>query len=493
MEKSAIITLKKKGQSDRKIARDLKCNRRTVKKYWNAYLEQEEALKLLDDVEAIRTIQEKMTAAPKYNSTNRNPPKYTNEIDEMLDSILESEKEKVLLLGDSNKQKLSNVQIHKMIKDAGFDIGLTVISAHVRIKRQKILEAYIRQEYDFGDRLEYDFGEVRLIIGGEYGKYHLAVFGSPAGKFRWAYLYKNEKKEVFMDSHVRFFVMVGGVFKEVVYDNMKNVVAKFIGRNEKDLNEDLVKMALYYGFEINVTNCFSGNEKGYVESSVKKMQRDVFGPRYKFDTFEDAVEYLEKELVKLNADSMIEEEKKHLLPERPPLELAKISKNNVDKYSFVRVDNNFYSVPDYMVGRDVTVKNYPAEIIMYSGMNEICRHIKIDGFQEMSVDIFHYLDTLARKPKALKNAKALKCKKELKAVYDQYFSKKPRDFIALLKEHQDKSLDDIARILEYAGRNDGVHMYQQTSDIADNVLKHTMSQLSAISNFFMKGGDGVEH
>ena len=133
------------------------------------------------------------------------------------------------------------------------------------------------------------------------------------------------------------------------------------------------------------------------------------------------------------------------------------------------------------------------EVVMYSGMNEICRHMKIDGIQEMSVNIFHYLDTLARKPGALKNSKALKCKKELKAVYDQYFSKKPRDFIALLKEHQDKSLDDIARILEYAGRNDGVHMYQQTSDIADNVLKHTMSQLSAISNFFMKGGDGVEH
>jgi len=38
-----------------------------------------------------------------------------------------------------------------------------------------------------------------------------------------------------MDSHVRFFSMMGGVYKEVVYDNMKNVVSKFIGRNEKEL------------------------------------------------------------------------------------------------------------------------------------------------------------------------------------------------------------------------------------------------------------------
>lgn len=76
---------------------------------------------------------------------------------------------------------------------------------------------------------------------------------------------------MFLDSHVRFFKMIGGVWKEVVYDNMRNVVSKFIGKNEKELNEDLVKMSLYYGFDINVTNAFSGNEKGYVEGSVKYL------------------------------------------------------------------------------------------------------------------------------------------------------------------------------------------------------------------------------
>lgn len=44
----------------------------------------------------------------------------------------------------------------------------------------------------------------------------------------------NQKKDVFLDSHVRFFEMVGGVYREVVYDNMKNVVTRFIGRNEKE-------------------------------------------------------------------------------------------------------------------------------------------------------------------------------------------------------------------------------------------------------------------
>jgi hypothetical protein len=37
--------------------------------------------------------------------------------------------------------------------------------------------------------------------------------------------------------------MVGGVYGEVVYDNMRNVATKFIGRNEKELNPDLLKMS----------------------------------------------------------------------------------------------------------------------------------------------------------------------------------------------------------------------------------------------------------
>lgn len=72
-----------------------------------------------------------------------------------------------------------------------------------------------------------------------------------------------------MDSHVRIFEMLGGTYKEVVYDNMRNVVTRFVGKNEKELNNDLLKLSIYCGFDINVTNCFKGNEKGHVESSVK--------------------------------------------------------------------------------------------------------------------------------------------------------------------------------------------------------------------------------
>jgi len=45
----------------------------------------------------------------------------------------------------------------------------------------------------------------------------------------------------------------------------------------------------------------------------------------------------------------IENEMEHLLPWRPLLELSRMTDQTVDKYSFVRVDNNFYSVPEYLI------------------------------------------------------------------------------------------------------------------------------------------------
>lgn len=264
MDKHAIIKLKEKGISNRKAADILGINRKTVAVYWNEYKKITSVL----NTENIDTkeIQEKICATPKYNADNRTTRKYTNEMDERLDEILESESEKCKELG-LHKQKLTNLQIHQMLVNENFDIGYTTISINIKEKRNKPKECFIKQSYELGQRLEYDFGEVKLVIDGVANTYHLAVLSSPAADFRWAYLYKNQKQDVFMDSHVRFFDTFG-VYPEVVYDNMRNVVTKFIGKTEKLINENLLKLSLYYGFDINVTNCFSGNEKGYGKCKI---------------------------------------------------------------------------------------------------------------------------------------------------------------------------------------------------------------------------------
>jgi len=43
----------------------------------------------------LKTVQEKIVSKPRYDASNRKSYKYTDEIDKELDSILESEKEKL--------------------------------------------------------------------------------------------------------------------------------------------------------------------------------------------------------------------------------------------------------------------------------------------------------------------------------------------------------------------------------------------------------------
>ena len=446
LDKAAIIRLKEQGLSNRGVARKLGIDKKTVNKYWNEYKDNLKKLKETTNATEISKIQENITSAPKYNSENRIRRKVTPEFLKALEKILEDEEKKIKILG-TNKQALTKQQIYELLKKQGFSLSYSTVVLEMKRIKNSGKECFIRQDYDFGDRLEYDFGEVKLVINGITKKYYIAVLSSPAGNFRWCYLYDNCKKDVFLDSHVKFFEMIGGVWKEIVYDNMRNVVSKFIGKNEKELNEDLVKMSLYYGFDINVTNAFSGNEKGYVEGSVKYLRNKIFAENYKFNSEEAAIEYMESQLMKLNENSKIEEEKKKLKTTKPPLELAEIKKSFVNKYSFVQIENNFYSVPEYLVGLSVTSKIYYNKILIYSNNELVCEHKKIDENKKISANIRHYLKTLTFKPGALKNSYVLKSNPKLKSIFDKYYTNNPKKFIDIISKNKEKNDEEIEKIL----------------------------------------------
>ncbi len=453
MDKKRIIVLKEQGLSNRAVSREIGVDRKTVSKYWNEYRQH---LDRLDDPGVdVKAIQERLLAEPKYNAGNRKRHKCTEEVNQRLAEILKEEERKNRLFGPTHKQNLTNLQIHQKMVDEGFDISACSINIALSGIRKRQREVFIRQQYELGDRLEYDFGEVFLDCGEGVKTYHMAVLSSPGGGFRWLYLYTNQKKAVFMDSHVRFFEMMGGAFQEIVYDNMRNVVSKFIGKNEKELNEDLLKMSVYYGFHINVTNCFKGNEKGHVESSVKILRNQIFADHWQFNSLEDAQQYAFSRLLKLNDKSRMEEEKQHLRPYRPPLELAVVTEAKVNPSSLISVDTVFYSVPECLVGKSVIVKKYHNEIRAFVGSDMVAAHKRLFGNGKMQIDIYHYLNTLRKKPGAIGNSVALKSIPRLKAVFDTYYRKQPRKFIVLFLENKDLPINEIISLFERETQNKG--------------------------------------
>ena len=126
--------------------------------------------------------------------------------------------------------------------------------------------------------------------------------------------------------------------------------------------------------------------------------------------------------------------------------------------------------------------------MIYSDSRLIATHKKIDGYHQAQVDIFHYLETLEKKPGALKNSKALKSRAELKTIYDTYFINRTREFIDILRKNQDKNYPRLLEILEERGNLPAA--FQESDTVDENVASNTREQLKQLSSMFMRGGSG---
>lgn len=437
MDKSRIIELHIKGNSNRKIAREMGISRVTVNKYVNEYEALRSELDACDpdDTAEVRRITDAITAEPSYDSSSRGARKWNAEMDALLDGILAAEEEKRRLLGP-NKQALTKAQIHGLIVAEGHDIGLTTVSRRIDEKRARPAEAFIAQRYEFGDRFEYDFGEAKLYIGGRLRRIQMAVMVACASDARFALLYENQRQDVFLDSQVRFFEFMGGTFREGAYDNMRNVVRKFVGKSEKELNPELLRLAAYYGFAVNVCNCFAGWEKGAVESAVKVVRNRAFATRYRFDTLADAQAHLDAVLTELNEGKDLGAERRALRPLPPRYEVADVREGcRVDKYSCVTVGRALYSVPEELVGKRVTARVYPNEVLLdFNGAN-VAAHARTSENGRMVLDVRHYLRTLERKPGALARSEVLAGYPTFRRIFDDHYRERPREFIEIVRAH----------------------------------------------------------
>lgn len=444
------------GNSQWGIHRETGISRKTIRKYIKEY--EDKRSKLLGEKGDKLILTEEIVEAPKYDSSSRGRIKLTDEIIARIDFYLEENENK--RRNGKSKQQKKKIDIHEALVEEGYDISYPTVCNYVRDKLNEKKEAYIRQEYELGDVTEFDWGHVKLEIGGESKTIQMAVMTTAKGNYRFAYLYQNQKMESFLDSHVRFFNHVGGVHKEVVYDNMKVAVKRFVSRTEKEATEDLLKLSMYYGFNYRFCNARRGNEKGHVERSVEYVRRKAFSKKDTFESLEEANKYLEEELNKLNlkpqkynenktATDILGEELPYLIKLMPSYDIARLMELRVNKYSVISVDENKYSVPDSFVGKFVTVKIYPTNIIIYHENTKVAEHRRSFGSNTWTIEIKHYLNTLKKKPGAIHNSTAMRqMNSKLHNIYNKYYTQNPRDFIDLIELISEEGLGKVENIIK---------------------------------------------
>lgn len=317
-------------------------------------------------------------------------------------------------------------------------------------------EVYIPLFFCSGEAFQFDWGEVMAYIDGKLVTLQLAVIELCYSRHFYARTYPCQKQELMLDAHRRAFEFFGGVCKRGIYDNLKSAVKKLLRSNHRRLQEKFVRFCSHYLYKPDFCNPARGNEKGRVEGMVCYVRSNYFTPIPRFNSLEELNDRLisfcishsrNKQHPEIQGKTRYEaylEEKDNLISlQKHAFECCRENFSLVDSCSRIFFDNNRYSVPDEYVGRHVLVRGYSEEIAASYDGREIARHKRLYGYKQQSLQPQHYLETLRKKPGALKNGLPFKnwelpeiflhYRKLLNEKYDdgdRYFAKT----LVLLKE-----------------------------------------------------------
>lgn len=429
----------------------------TIKKILKKY----ESLLATSGLKAAR---EYYTHGEKFKTPEREKKKLTPEIQRFIEERVRENEEKIV--HNNRKQCQDMKTVYAQLLDQGHDICYSSVTGYARAYKARLRhsdpevlkECFIRQYHVAGEECQFDWGDVKVYIGGKLMTLKIAVFCLPHSNYRVAYLFRKEDTLAFIESHVRFFHDIGHIPMRMVYDNMRVAVKKFVG-TDKLPTEALINLSTFYCFQYRFCNARRGNEKGYVEESVKVVRPAAFSVRDHFDTIEEAQEWLTASTERLNNTHcsssgkdvirLSQEDFDAMRPWTEDYSCYKMRDNRVDKYATITVDKAVYSVPDTLVEKMVSVKEYSNRLEVFYKDEKVAEHEKIAA-GEWHVLLEHYLRTMSYKPGSVKNSVALRQAPEgIRRIFEEAFADKPKDFVSLLLDAKKAGADYNAIISAY--------------------------------------------
>lgn len=348
---TTIITLHKKGNSQRKISRLTNVNRKTIRKIIDRYQ------------------QEKIDQPQPYERS----------------STVDSWHSKIIELLEKD---LSYVRIHEELRGQGCDFSYSSLTRY--ISKHNIKDnSCIRFHTKAGEEAQVDFGEIMLQYGNEGRKTKAYVFNMRLSYSRLDYyeVVFDQSSDTWIKCHLNAFKHFGGTPEVIKLDNLK---AGVINANfyEPVYQKEYKRLADHYDILLSPCRVYQPQEKGKVESGIKYVKNNFFAGR-NFENFQD----LNWQLVNWNnrannrlhgttkkiPQEVFNQEEKACLRNLPitKFELSSWYNRKVAKDCHVTVDNNYYSVPSKYVATEVMIQLSSELVQVFTTKNElIARHIR---------------------------------------------------------------------------------------------------------------------
>ena len=305
----------------------------------------------------------------------------------------------------------------RLCVEHAFTGGYTIVKDYVRRQKLGGQEMFVPLAHPPGDA-QADFGEALVVIDGVECKAHYLVVDLPHSDDAFVQAFPAETTEAFCEGHNAAFRYFGGVPRGIVYDNTTLAVAKILGDGTRQRTQSFSELHSHYLFDDRFGRPGKGNDKGKVEGLVGYARRNFFVPVPRVASWDALNADLARQCrarrgqrLRRHTETIGERfarDRAALLPLPPvPYEACDSRPTRVTSLSLVRYRRNDYSVPTAYGHRDVVVKGYVDVVVIVCGSEEIARHRRSYGREELIFDPLHYLALLERKTGALDQAAPL--------------------------------------------------------------------------------------
>lgn len=349
---TTIITLNKKGVSQRQIAKLTKANRKTVRKILGQYVK--------DNIEFPINYERKS----KLNSWH-----------DRIVSLME--------------HKLSYIRIYEELRDEGCQAGYSALTRYIR--KHKIKDnSCIRFHTKPGEEAQVDFGYIGLQYNATGKKVKSYVFNMRLSYSRLDYyeVVFDQSVETWIRCHINAFNYFGGTPEVIKMDNLKAGVVNPIFY-EPVFQKEYQRLAEHYYILLSPCRVYQPQEKGKVESGIKYVKNNFFAGR-KFESYSELESSLARWQERANLrihgttkkvpNEIFKDEEEICLKELPveQFDLSSWHNRKVARDCHITIENNYYSVPAKHVNSDVLVQLSPKIVQIFSMDNVLlARHVRL--------------------------------------------------------------------------------------------------------------------
>lgn len=336
----AIIRLYEQGWKLRKITRELRIDRKTVRRHIRLWSASKSPISPAGDEVAKGTI----SPAGEIGRPSQCEPYHD-------------------IVKAGVEQDLSIQRIFQDLRaDHGFIGAYDAVKRYVRRHFPEALKRIWRMECAPGEEAQVDFGTGAPVIDGQGRRHRTHIFRIVLSYSRKAYseAVRRQDTDTFLRCLENAFRNFGGVPQTLVPDNLKAAV-HYADWYDPELNPKLIEFGRHYGIVILPTRARAPEHKGKIENSVKYVKRNALQGR-EFSALADENRYLAQWETTI-ADHRIHgttrqqvalrfaAEKSALQPLPPSLfPCFHEAKRQVHRDSYVEIAKAYYEVPPEYIG-----------------------------------------------------------------------------------------------------------------------------------------------